>query len=60
MGTKAKIKSPDQTRGQGSNFSIGSVFTKAILCLHSITALHAVIMSKDIWKPHNILRLVVC
>lgn len=58
MGTKEKIKA--QNGNQDSNFSIGSVLTKAILCLHSITALQAVIMAKDIWKSHNIQRLVVC
>lgn len=29
-------------------FSVGSVLTKAILCLHSIIAVQAVIMAKDI------------
>lgn len=49
MGTKEKMKKKEaQTGNQGSNFSIGSVLTKAILCLHSIIVVQAVIMAKDI------------
>lgn len=46
-GNKGK-KWKAQTGNQGSNFSIGSVLTKAILCLHSIIAVQAVITVKDI------------
>lgn len=57
MGTKEKKV---WTGNFGGHFSIGSVIINAILCLHSIMAVRAVIMAKDTRKPHNIQRTVVC